>query len=627
MVLDIIPKLLSGGMSGIRESFKTQSKKIRGYCYYDWGKSAFETSVTVAILPAWFTYLFLEANGLTTTIGSIEMTADAVWSLSVAIATLLVAVFSPPFGVIADRRLIKIKWLKILTYVGAGATFLLAFAPLFPVSFQWIWLMIMFLFANIGLNGAGVFYNALLPHMGEEDEMDDISNRAFAFGYFGGGILLVIHLGLVMGVGTDNDWVIPFCMATSGIWWYGFALLTFLWVPEPPIENEMEKLKFLKAARFAIKEVGQTLRDIKRFPSLFLYMLAYFFFIDGINTVTALGGVFGIAVLGVTTTQLIITILAIQFVAAPSALAFTKLAEKIGTKKALSFSIMGWVFLCFAALSFAPLELEDHDEFFILYEWDESEEVYVVHVDYDTPGIAQKLVYEDNEFDEQAWAEEWKDFLPLEYSSKTKTQSWNYGDYDDNDEWVNFTKNLTGVTNAEIETFLESLDETRFSASVLGGSLNGNKKVGIDHPTDLSDGPIDFIPKWARDNIWSWLNFTVFFQFLLLGCMMGTLLGGSQGLARSIFGQIIPETRSTEFFGFFGFFGKVAAFMGPFIYFGMTTAFDSRVGILSISVIILIGAVLLYFVDIEAGREDARAEDKLLREAVAKSLESEQTQK
>ena len=565
--------------------------------------------------------MFLEANGLTTTIGSIEMTADAVWSLSVAIATLLVAVFSPPFGVIADRRLIKIKWLKILTYVGAGATFLLALAPLFPVSFQWLWLMIMFLFANIGLNGAGVFYNALLPHMGEEEEMDDISNRAFAFGYFGGGILLVIHLGLVMGIGTDNDWVIPFCMATSGIWWYGFALLTFLWVPEPPIENEMEELKFLKAARFAIKEVGQTLRDVKRFPSLFLYMLAYFFFIDGINTVTALGGVFGIAVLGVTTTQLIITILAIQFVAAPSALAFTKLAEKIGTKKALSFSIMGWVFLCFAALSFSPLELEKHEEYDILYEWDESEEAYVVHVDYDTPEIAQKLDYEENEFDEQAWAEEWKDFLPLEYSSKTKTQSWNYGDYDHNDEWVNFTKNLTG-TNAQLPTFLESIDKTRFSVSIKGGNLDGKNNVGVDHPSSLGDGAIDAIPIFVRDNIWAPLGFSVFFQFLLLGCMMGTLLGGSQGLARSIFGQIIPETRSTEFFGFFGFFGKVAAFMGPFIYFGMTTAFDSRVGILSISVIILIGAVLLYFVDIEAGREDARAEDKLLREAVAKSLDS-----
>ena len=351
-------------------------------------------------------------------------------------------------------------------------------------------------------------------------------------------------------------------------------------------------------------------------------MLAYFFFIDGINTVTALGGVFGTTVLGVTTTELIITILAIQFVAAPSAVAFTKLANTVGTKKALTFSIFGWVVLCFAALAFAPLELEEHDEFFILYEWDESKEVYAVHVDYYTPEIAQKLDYEENEFDEQAWAEEWKDFLPLEYSSKTKTQSWNYGDYDHNDEWVNFTKNLTGVTNAQLPTFLESIDKTRFSVSIKGGNLDGKNNVGVDHPSSLGDGAIDAIPIFVRDNIWAPLGFSVFFQFLLLGCMMGTLLGGSQGLARSIFGQIIPETRSTEFFGFFGFFGKVAAFMGPFIYFGMTTAFDSRVGILSISVIILIGAVLLYFVDIEAGREDARAEDKLLREAVAKSLDS-----
>ncbi len=605
----------------VLELFKTQSKKIRGYCYYDWGKSAFETSVTVAILPAWFTYLFLEANGLTTTIGSIEMTADAVWSLSVAIATLLVAVFSPPFGVIADRRLIKIKWLKILTYVGAGATFLLAFAPLFPVSVQWIWLMVMFLFANIGLNGAGVFYNALLPHMGEEDEMDDISNRAFAFGYFGGGILLVIHLGLVMGVGTDNDWVIPFCMATSGIWWYGFALLTFLWVPEPPIENEMEKLKFLKAARFAIKEVGQTLRDVKRFPSLFLYMLAYFFFIDGINTVTALGGVFGTVVLGVSTTELIITILAIQFVAAPSALAFTKLAEIVGTKKALSFSIIGWVFLCFAALSFSPLELEEHEEYDILYDWNSTDNVYEVHASWYAPDIAQKLDYEEKEFDEQSWASAWAGYLPVEYSDKTETSSWNYGD----EEAEPYLKQVD-YSDSEIETFLSSTDKSRFSVSIKDGNLDGKNNVGVNHPSSLGDGVIDSIPIWARDNIWAPIGFSVFFQFLLLGCMMGTLLGGSQGLARSIFGQIIPETRSTEFFGFFGFFGKVAAFMGPFIYFGMTTAFDSRVGILSISVIILIGAVLLYFVDIEAGREDARAEDKLLREAVAESLESEQNQ-
>jgi len=197
-----------------------KEKAISGYGYYDWGKSAFETSVTVAILPVWYTYLFLEANGLTTSIGSTTMTADAVWALVVAISTLFVAFISPPFGVIADRRLIKKKWLKILTYVGAGATFLLAFAPLLGNA-SWIWLMVMFLLANVGLNGAGVFYNALLPHLGKEDEMDDISNRAFAYGYLGGGLLLVVHIGLVLGV--EADWVIPFCMATAGLWWYGIA--------------------------------------------------------------------------------------------------------------------------------------------------------------------------------------------------------------------------------------------------------------------------------------------------------------------------------------------------------------------------------------------------------------------
>ena len=142
--------------------------------------------MTVAILPAWFAYLFLKANGLTTTIGSIEMTGDAIWSFSVTAAALLVAIVSPSLGVIADRRRIKMWWLKNLTYLGAGATFMLALAPMFENS-EWIWLMVFFVLANIGLNGAGVFYNALLPHMGTDDEMDRISNLAFAYGYLGGG--------------------------------------------------------------------------------------------------------------------------------------------------------------------------------------------------------------------------------------------------------------------------------------------------------------------------------------------------------------------------------------------------------------------------------------------------------
>ena len=223
---------------------------VRGYAYYDWAKSAFETSVTVAVLPVWFAYLFLKANGLTTTIGSIDFTGDAIWSFSVSGAALLVAILSPSFGVIADRRAIKMWWLKILTYVGAGGTVLLAIAPLLPINTQWVWLMVMFVIANVGLNGASVFYNALLPHMGTDDEMDAISNKAFAYGYLGGGILLAVHLGMVMLL--TGNWVVPLVLASSGIWWYGFALLTFKWVPEPPIENEMEALTIVESAKLAL---------------------------------------------------------------------------------------------------------------------------------------------------------------------------------------------------------------------------------------------------------------------------------------------------------------------------------------------------------------------------------------
>jgi len=598
---------------------KSDPQAVRGYAFYDWAKSAFETSVTVAVLPAWYAYLFLKANGLTTTIGSIEMQGDAVWSFAVAFGTLFIAIISPSLGVIADRRRIKMWWLRILTYVGAGSTFLLAFAPLLPVDTQWIWLMVFFMLANVGLNGAGVFYNALLPHMGTDDEMDRISNLAFAYGYLGGGLLLLLHLIMVLSL--TGDWVIPFVMASSGIWWYGFALVTFKLVPEPPIENEMPSLGFVSSAKLAISEIRKTLSEVQKFRTLFIYMLAYFFFIDGINSVTALGGVFGSTVLGITTVDLIVTILAIQFVAWPSALMFTSLSNGgkipmvnlwgpnrfkimiingIGTKRALNVSLVGWVILCFAALSFAPLEYTDHTDYQVQIEEVDGEWFYTPHANVlDTP-IA---LVEGG--DEQIWAESsllsWGIVQQNEDISDAIIYEWAGFDDDGNAIAVS----IASLTPGEIASLTESFEDTRFSISVRDTST----MVGIDHPTNLGDGVIDFIPETVRDKVWGPLQLSVGIQFLILGCAMGTLLGGSQGLARSMFGQMVPETRSAEFFGFFGFFGKVAAFIGPLLYGFMTVMYDSRMGILSIAVLILIGAVMMRMVDLEEGRLDAQAED------------------
>tara|TARA_B000000609_G_scaffold142038_1_gene121245 strand:+ start:226 stop:1989 length:1764 start_codon:yes stop_codon:yes gene_type:complete len=584
-----------------------EDQRVRGYCAYDWGKSAFETSVTTAVFPAWFAYLFAEANGISTKILGSEWTADAMFSGAVMIGALLVAICAPSLGVIADRRMIKIWWLRTLTWVGAISCVLLALSPYLGVSIAWIWATIMFMIANVGLNGAGVFYNALLPHMGDESEMDSISNKAFAAGYLGGGILLVVHLGMVLSL--DGGWVIPFVMASSGLWWLGFAQMTFRMVPEPHIEDEMEPMGVIASTKMALGEVISTLKDIKSFRTLFFYMLAYFCFIDGINSVTALAGVFGIVVLGLTTTGLIMTIVIIQFVAAPAAIGFTKLADKWGTKKALQFSLVCWCVVIIGALSFAPLELEKHEEYDIQYTWNADEGAYFVEA---REGVNNIAALPDD--DEQKWALDYEEILPVQQNKDVKRQGYAVEwAFDDDGAPISMQVNLTESTMA---AFKASMDDSRFSYSVEGGELE-DVVVGENHPTSLGDGMLDFIPDTARDWIWAPLGVTVFFQFLLLGAFAGALLGGSQGLARSMFGQMVPETRSAEFFGFFGFFGKVAALLGPLIYALMTVWFDSRVGIFAISLLIVAGALLLRKVDVEDGIAVAKAEDERNRSSAA----------
>ena len=583
-----------------------EDQRVRGYCAYDWGKSAFETSVTTAVFPAWFAYLFAEANGISTKILGSEWTADAMFSAAVMAGALLVAICAPSLGVIADRRMIKIWWLRTLTWVGAISCVLLALSPYLGVSIGWIWATVMFMIANVGLNGAGVFYNALLPHMGDESEMDSISNKAFAAGYLGGGLLLVVHLGMVLSL--DGEWVIPFVMASSGLWWLGFAQMTFRLVPEPHIEDEMEPMGIIASSKLALNEVYSTLKDIKSFKTLFLYMLAYFCFIDGINSVTALAGVFGIVVLGLTTTGLILTILIIQFVAAPAAIGFTKLADKWGTKKALQFSLVCWCVVIIGALSFAPLELDEHENYDIQYSWDEDSQTYIVEA---REGVNNIAALPDD--DEQKWALEYEEILPVQQNKDVKRQGYAV-------EWA-FDEDgapiamEVALTKDLVDRLMESMEESRFSFSIEGGELE-TTGIGVDHPTNLGDGVLDFIPDTARSLIWAPLGITVFFQFLLLGAFAGALLGGSQGLARSMFGQMVPETRSAEFFGFFGFFGKVAALLGPLIYAIMTVWFDSRVGIFAISLLIVAGAIILKRVDVEDGIAVANAEDERNRSGV-----------
>ena len=266
---------------------------------------------------------------------------------------------------------------------------------------------------------------------------DLISNKAFAAGYLGGGLLLQFIW----------EWYKPrrrlgdsFC---HGILWTQAWIRSndIYMVPEPHIENEMEPMGIIDSTKVALGKVKSTLADIKSFKTLFIYMIAYFCFIDGINSVTALAGVFGVVVLGLTATDLIITILIIQFVAAPAAIGFTKLAEKWGTKKALQFSLVCWCVVIVGALSFAPLELEKHDEYDIQYSWDDGKQTYVVEAREGVNNIA--ALPED---DEQIWALEYEEILPVEENDEVRSEYAVKWAIDDDGKSIKMDVNLTAAS-------------------------------------------------------------------------------------------------------------------------------------------------------------------------------------
>ncbi len=606
-------------MANAEVSEAEREKAIKGWCLYDWANSTFSTSVVVAILPVYFVFLFQQANGTETSILGIKVTASSMWAWGVTFASIVVAIISPGLGIIADRVPIKMLLMRIFTAIGAGATVLFGATLFFSYNWAWIWVWILFLVANLGFMAATSVYNSLLPHLGNDDEMDRISSRGFAWGYIGGGLLLVIHLLMVTVIvdeaGSTQSWVVPFCLASAGAWWWGFAILTFRWIPEPEIENQMEPMGVMDATKLAVSELKTTLSEIGRFRTLVFYLVAYLLFIDGVNTVVNLAGVFGADELGVALTFNMLVILLIQFTAAPAAMLFATIAERTSTKAALTATLIGWCLVIFAAVGFAPLELDAHEEHDIQLDWDNSTSNYTVSI-LDSGRVA------------------------LGQSSQDQVLRGAHGDILPLNENGDFNTSATGSANeTEAAMLLAEIHDTRWSVALRGGpidSTNGScplfqanvpstshpadcRILGTEHPTHLGDGAVDVIPTTMRSWIWSPLGLSINLQWLVLGLLGGLMMGGSQALARSMFGMMIPETRSTEFFGFFGFTQKVAAVTGPLMYGIIVAVLDARTAILSITLLIVIGTAMLTRVDVGKGIQDAKDEDERRRGLASES--------
>ena len=573
-----------------------KKKEVRGFALYDWAKSGFETSITAGVFPGWFAALFVTANGLNVEIASIEMNADNIMTLTVTFGAIIVALLSPSLGVIADRKPIKKKTLRLLTNLGIFSVVVMGLAPFLSVDLKWVCLLIFYVLATCSNNLASVFYNSLLPHIGTEDEMNEISNLGFATGYVGGCVLLIIHLVLLLGSGFA-DWAFTASMVTTGLWWYGFAIFTFRWIPEPEVENPMEDLSFRDSTKLAVSEVMSTLKEYKNFRTLFLYIIAYFLFIDGINSIQTVGAIYFVVTLGLTTFDLILLVLALNLFAAPMAIVFSRIADRTSTQGTLQVVLVIATVVTFLGVTFAPLELDDHEDFDIQYEYSNDGGIYVKV----NSGIT--ALVQDPDDQEQIWAREYSNILPLEpdTSSPDDILRWKiYKDTDSDDPYIISLSDFTG-NNAKISSLIDELEDSRFSISVLGGSEGDVQMTGTDHVTSLGDQALDGVAIAMRDLVWAPLGVAIGVQALILGMLFGSIQGASQGLARSLFGKMVPESRSAEFFGFFGFFGRVGNVIGPLVYTLCSIFIGSKVGILAIAFIILAGTLVLFRVDVEDG--------------------------
>ena len=570
--------------SKLKDLSAPQRRVIRAWCMYDWANSGYATAGGAAIFPVYFVFLFKDALGESVSLLGITFTGSSTWSLGIAVATALVAITSPVLGVIADRVAIKKVLLWIYTIVGSVATCMMFFSAY--TGAPWLWFLAMFMLANVGFAGCLVFYNTFLPHIAPRELLDDVSSRGFAYGYVGGGLLLAVHLALILATQHTQwaDLVTRLAIVSTGFWWFGWALWTFRVVPEPHIPNEMHGLRPGRALRLAITELSHTFREMRGFRAILIYLVAYLLFNDGIQTVLNVAGAYGADTIGIPLVFNMATILIIQFVAAFGAMAFSWLASRISTKAALMVTLVGWSGLVLLGVGIAPLEPRDHEDFDYQLAYQRELGVYVV-------GAAPEK--EDSATD-RVWREE----LAAAGVIQGEGTAMQAGDA------------LSGARAENLVNGVRNSDNAPYSVSVMGGDLAGTTATGTLHRSNLRDGPIDSWPAALRRLVWQRLGLDAPYQWLLLGVGVGLVMGGSQALARSLFAQIVPHTRSGEFFSFFGFMGRVSTVFGPLLYVVVTGLIDTRVAILSIMALIVTGGVMLQWVDVRSGAKAADEEDR-----------------
>jgi UMF1 family MFS transporter len=327
---------------------KNQPKVVKAWCMYDWANSVYSLTITTAIFPIYWSNVVKGDNGSEyLNFFGISMKSEDVYSFTLSGAFVLIALINPLLSGVADYSGKKKVFMKTFAWLGSAACF-----SLFWFNDQNLWLGISaFMLATMGYAGSLVFYNAYLPEIVTEDQMDRVSARGFSMGYIGSLILLVFNLVTIMkwewftwmGIESAGDGT-RFSFLTVGIWWFVFANYSFSRFPKEgkfTFQNEM----FSKG----YKEVKKVWEQLKSLPRLKTYLLAFFFYSMSFQTIMYLASIFGKKELKMDDGALISILLVIQLVAIAGAFLFSLGSKKIGNIHTLIVAVCLCIIVCIAA--------------------------------------------------------------------------------------------------------------------------------------------------------------------------------------------------------------------------------------------------------------------------------------
>jgi len=310
-------------------------KKVWSWAFYDWANSAFSTTVMAGFFPIFFEKYWSNPDDV------IQSTYQLGWANS--LASIFIAAISPFLGAVADRGSAKKKFLFFFAYLGILMT-----GGLWMVGQgEWQMAIVFYVVASIGFLGGNIFYDSLLPSIATNDEVDYVSSLGFAVGYIGGGLLFLVNVLMYLypewfGI-PDVSTAIRLSFLTVAVWWAIFTIPILLFVPEPKNKNKVPLLYALKAGA---KQLKETYNHIKELRVIGIFLLAYWFYIDGVDTIIRMAVKMGSS-MGFEAGVLITALLMVQFIAFPAALLYNRFAQKIGTKNAVFVAIGGYGVITF----------------------------------------------------------------------------------------------------------------------------------------------------------------------------------------------------------------------------------------------------------------------------------------